>query len=62
MSSNNNKPHEYLADAIPIETSEDLVQIFINKQIELWGFESVQRMFDDKFEPRVIHGKVLWVK
>lgn len=55
-------PKEYLADAIPTPTKGDLIDKFIKRQVELWGFESVQKMFDQGFEPMVINEKVLWVK
>jgi hypothetical protein len=56
------EPTEFLADAVPTPSKSDLIDVFIKKQIELWGFESVQRMFDQGFEPMVMNGKVLWVK
>jgi hypothetical protein len=40
----------------------DLVSLFVKKQIEIWGWESVQKMFDEGFEPVVVNGKVLWAK
>jgi hypothetical protein len=55
-------PTEYLLDDTLQPSKGDLIDLFIKKQIELWGFESVQRMFDSGFDPMVINGKVLWVK
>ena len=57
-----NQPTEFLADAVPATAKSDLIDVFIKKQIELWGFESVQKMFDQGFEPRVVNERVLWVK
>lgn len=56
------QPTEFLEDAIPSVTKGDLIDMFIKRQVELWGFESVQRMFDQGFEPMIVNEKVLWVK
>lgn len=53
---------EILADAMPVPTKGDLIDQFIKKQIDLWGFDAVQKTFDQGFEPMVVNGKVLWVK
>ncbi len=57
-----NQPTEFLADAVPTPTKGDLIDMFIKRQVDLWGFEAVQKMFDQGFEPMVMNGKVLWVK
>lgn len=56
-------PTEFEVDAIPVSTNNiNPIEEFIQTQIRLWGFESVQRMFDEGFEPINVDGKVLWAK
>ena len=54
----NNKPP---TDAFE-PSNRDLINLFVQQQIQIWGFDQVQTWFEEGFDCIVVNGKVIWVK
>lgn len=45
-----------------IPTDKDLINLFFQQQVNKYGWNQIERWYDEGYEIRIIGGKVMWVK